>query len=65
MYVQSNTLLLADAFENFWNMCLDIHKLDPAHFLSTPGLAWQEASKKTNVKLDLLTDVDIDTVNCY
>ena len=37
LYVQSNTLLLADAFENFRNMCLKIYELDPAHFLSAQG----------------------------
>ena len=38
LYVQSNTLLLADVFENFRNMCLEIYELDPAKFLSAPGL---------------------------
>ena len=37
--VQSNTLLLADVFENFRNKCIEIYELDPAHFLSAPGLA--------------------------
>ena len=59
LYVQSNTLLLADVFENFRNMCLKIYELDPAKFLSAPGLAWQAALKKTKVKLDLLTDIDM------
>ena len=40
-------------------MCLEINGLDPAHFLSTPGLAWQAVFKNTKVKLDLLTDFDI------
>ena len=39
LYVQSDTLLLADTFENFRNKCIDMYKLDPAHFLSAPGLA--------------------------
>ena len=39
LYVQSDTLLLADVFENFRNMCLEIYELDPAKFLSAPGLA--------------------------
>ena len=30
LYVQSDTLLLVDVFENFRNMCLRIHELDPA-----------------------------------
>ena len=37
LYVQSDTLLLADVFENFRNKCIEIYKLDPAHFLSAPG----------------------------
>ena len=40
-------------------MCLEIYEFDPANFLSVPGLAWQVALKKTNVKLDLLTDIDV------
>ena len=59
LYVQSDTLLLADVFDKFRNLCLKIYKLDPAKFLSVPGLAWQAALKKTKVKLDLLTDIDI------
>ena len=58
LYVQSDTLLLADVFENFRNMCIKVYELDPAHFLSLPGLAWQACLKKTNVKLELLTDYD-------
>ena len=41
LYVQSDTLLLADVFENLRNKCLEVYELDPAHFLSLPGLAWQ------------------------
>ena len=59
LYVQSDTLLLADVFENFRDMCLKEYKLDPAHFLSLPGLAWQACLKKTNVELELLTDYDM------
>ena len=49
--------MLVDVFENF-QKCLEIYELDPAKFLSAPGLAWQVALKKTKVKLDLLTDID-------
>ena len=59
MYVQSDTLLLADVFENFRNMCIKVYELDPAHFLYALGLAWQASLKKTGVKLELLTDVDM------
>ena len=59
MYVQSDTLLLADVFESFTNKYIEIYGLDPSHFLSAPGLAWQACLEKTNVNLELLTDVDI------
>ena len=57
-YVQSDTLLLADVFENFTNMCIKVYDLDPAHFLSAPGLAWQACLNKTAVELEWITDVD-------
>ena len=59
LYVQSDTLLLGDVFENFGNMCIKVYELDPAHFLSASGLAWKACLKKTEVKLELLTDVDM------
>ena len=59
LYAQSDTLLLADVFENFRNMCLEIYELDPVYFVSAPGLAWQACLKKTEVKLELLTDYDM------
>ena len=59
LYVQSDTLLLADVFENFRNMCPEINELDPGKFLSAPGLVWQATLKKAKVKLDLLTDIDV------
>ena len=60
MHVKSDTLLLADVFENFKNMCLDIYGLDPVLLLvSAPGLAWQACLKKTQVKLELLPDYDM------
>ena len=48
LYVQSDTLLLADVFQYFRNMCIKVYELDTAHFLSAPGLAWQVCLKKTD-----------------
>ena len=59
LYVRSDTLLLADIFENFRQSCLENYELDPAHFVSLPGLAWQAGLKKTNVELELLKDYDM------
>ena len=59
LYVQSNIFVLVDVFENFRNICLEICELDAVKFLSVPGLARKAALKKTKVKLDLLTDVDV------
>ena len=59
LYVRSDTLLLADIFENFRQSCLKNYELDPAHFVSLPGLAWQDCLEKTNVELELLTDYDM------
>ena len=59
LYVQSDTLLLADVFENFRDVCLKEYELDPAHFLLLPGLEWLACLKKTNIELELLTDCDM------
>ena len=57
--MQSDTLVLADVFNKFRNMCLKEYELDPAHFLSLPGLAWQACLKKTDIELELLADYDM------
>ena len=58
LYVQSDTLLLADIFDNFQTTCLEIYEPDPAHFLTAPGLAWQAAFKRTKVRLDMLLTIE-------
>ena len=47
-YIQSDTLLLPDVFENFRNISLEIYRPDPVYFLSAPALAWQACLKKTS-----------------
>ena len=50
---------MANIFENFRKMYIKIYHIDPAKFISAPGLAWQGALKKTEVKLEFSTDIDI------
>ena len=60
MYLKGDALLLAHVFENFSRkICLEICQLDPIKIFSALGLAWQAAFKKTKVKLELLTDIDM------
>ena len=56
LYAQADTLLLADAFETFTDKCIEVYGLDPSYFYSAPGLAWQAYLKRTEVKLELVTD---------
>jgi hypothetical protein len=53
LYLKSDVLLLADVFENFRNVCLKAHNLDPCHFYTSSGLAWQACLKMTEVELEL------------
>ena len=56
LYVQSDTLLLADVFENFRDKSIEIYELEPTYFLSAPRLTWEACLKNIGVKLKLLTD---------
>ena len=51
LYVQADTLQLADVFEDFGKVCLNIYRLDPIYFVSVPGLAWQACLKMTKGKI--------------
>ena len=59
LYVKIDAFLLANAFEKFRDKCTEIYGLDPSYFYTAPGLAWQACFKKTDVKLELLIDIDM------
>ena len=50
---------MADVFENFRDICIKNYNLDPAHYYTAPGLAWDAALKVTKVELELLSDMDM------
>ena len=59
LYLKSDVLLLSDVFENFRKTCLKHYKLDPAHYYTSPGLAWDACLKETGQQLQLLHDYDM------
>ena len=59
LYLKSDILLLADVFENFRSTCLQYYKLDPCHYYTSPGLSWDAMLKMTDIKLELMTDIDM------
>ena len=59
LYLQSDILLLADVFENFRKTCIEYYKLDPCHYFTSPGLSWDAMLKMTDIKLELMTDINM------
>ncbi|XP_072023229.1 uncharacterized protein [Amphiura filiformis] len=59
LYLESDVLLLADVFESFRKVCLKNYQLDPCWYYTAPGLSYDAMLKKTGIKLDLLTDIDM------
>ena len=59
LYLETDMLLLCNIFETFRMTFLEHYALSPTHFFTSPGLAWQDCIKKTEVSLELLTDCDM------
>ena len=59
LYLGRDVLLLTDVFENFRKTCMQYYKLDPCHYFMSPGLSWDAMLKMTNIKLKLMTKIDM------
>ena len=59
LYLKSDVLILADVFENFRKTGKEYYNLDPAHYFSCPGFAWDAMLKMTDINLKLITDTDM------
>ena len=61
MYLKTDVLQLADFFGKFRQTCLYNYQLDPSHYFSTAGFAWDSSLKMTKVELQLLQDEEMYT----
>lgn len=59
LYLKSDILLLTDVFVNFRKTCLRYYKLDPYHYFSGLGMSWDSMLKMTDIKLELMTEIDV------
>ena len=59
LYLKTDVVPLSDVFENFRKTCLLDYKLDPCHYMPSPGLSWEAMLKMTKINLDLISDIDM------
>ena len=59
LYLYQEIFLLADILEQFCQVCLTNYQLDPAHYYTVPGLAWDTSLKKTKIWLSNLHDIEM------
>ena len=57
--MKTDVLLLADVFENFRNTRFEHYGLDPANYISAASLSWDAMMLKTNIKLELISDLEV------
>ena len=59
LYLKSHVLILADVFETFRKTGKEYYNLEPAHYFSSPGSAWDATLQMTYINLELITDIDM------
>ena len=60
LYLKTDVLILVDVFENFRKTNKQYYNLDPVHYFSCPGSAWDAMFKMTGINLELFTDFDMN-----
>ena len=59
LYLKTDVLLLCNAFETFFGVCLKDYGLDPSHYFSSPGLSWDAMMKVTGIRLEKINDIEV------
>ena len=59
IYLFCDVLILTEAFQKFREIIFNIHKLDPAHFVTLPSLSMEAALFDSKIEIDLLNDITV------